>query len=109
MQATGRAEVSQFTRKPAEPLAGDFRQGQMQILPLNKTGRRQRGILWADVDGDGRRRFDRGGAGERPAFGLPAAGGRHAGVAEEVSLAWPAFRRLPCRIGTGTAIRKSFC
>lgn len=52
--ATGRAEVSQFTRKPAEPLAGKFSKGQFQILPLNKTEAAQRGVLWADVDGDGR-------------------------------------------------------
>ena len=54
VQATGRAEVSQFTRKPAEPLSGAFKQGQFQILPLNKTEAAQRGVLWADVDGDGR-------------------------------------------------------
>ncbi len=54
VQATGRAEVSQFTRKPAETLSGAFKQGQLQILPLNKTDAAQRGILWADVDGDGR-------------------------------------------------------
>ena len=54
VQATGRAEVSQFTRKPAEPLSGAFRSGQFQILPLNKTEAAQRGVLWADVDGDGR-------------------------------------------------------
>ena len=52
--ATGRAEVSQFTRKPAEPLSGAFKSGQFQILPLNKTDSAQRGVLWADVDGDGR-------------------------------------------------------
>ena len=54
VQATGRAEVSQFTRKPAEPLAGKFKQGQLQVLPLNKSEAAQRGALWADVDGDGR-------------------------------------------------------
>ena len=54
VQATGRAEVSQFTRKPAEPLSGAFKSGQFQILPLNKTDAPQRGVLWADVDGDGR-------------------------------------------------------
>jgi hypothetical protein len=54
VQATGRAEVSQFTHKPAEPLVGDFKHGQFQILPLNKTDAGQRGVLWADVDGDGR-------------------------------------------------------
>ena len=54
VQATGRAEVSQFTRKPAEMLSGTFKKGQLQILPLNKTDASQRGILWADVDGDGK-------------------------------------------------------
>jgi len=54
VQATGRAEVSQFTRQPAEPLSGKFKQGQLQILPLNKTDTGARGVRWADVDGDGR-------------------------------------------------------
>jgi hypothetical protein len=53
-QNSGRAEVSQFTRKPAEILSGAFRQGQFQILPLDKTDMAQRGLLWADVNGDGR-------------------------------------------------------
>ena len=51
---SGRAEVSQFTRQPAEILSGAFRRGQFQILPLNKTDAAQRGLLWADVNGDGR-------------------------------------------------------
>ena len=54
VQATGRAEVSQFTRQPAAALSGAFRQGQFQILPLDRTEAAQRGVLWADVDGDGR-------------------------------------------------------
>ncbi|HUA39140.1 MAG TPA: VCBS repeat-containing protein [Candidatus Sulfopaludibacter sp.] len=53
-QNSGRAEVSRFIRKPAEPLSGAFRQGQFQILPLTKTDSAQRGVLWADVNGDGR-------------------------------------------------------
>ena len=53
-QDTGRAEVSQFTRKPSEVLSGAFQHGQFQILPLNKTDAGQRGLLWADVNGDGR-------------------------------------------------------
>ena len=52
--ATGRAEVSQFTRKAGEMLAHGFQQGQFQVLPLNKTDAAARGELWADVDGDGR-------------------------------------------------------
>ena len=53
-QSTGRAEVSQFTRKPSEVLSGAFHKGQFQILPLNKSDVAQRGLLWADVNGDGR-------------------------------------------------------
>ena len=52
--ATGRAEVSQFTRKPGEVLSGNFVKGQFQVMPLNKTDAAARGILWADVDDDGR-------------------------------------------------------
>lgn len=53
-QSSGRAEVSQFTRKPSEVLSGAFRRGQFQILPLNKADTGARGVLWADVNGDGR-------------------------------------------------------
>jgi hypothetical protein len=63
-QNSGRAEISQFVRKPAEVLSGltsrseaeavAFRQGQFQILPLRKAEGTQRGLLWADVNGDGR-------------------------------------------------------
>jgi FG-GAP-like repeat len=52
-QKSGRAQVSNFTRKPAEPLAGEWRQGQFQVLPLNKTTKAKRGIAWADINGDG--------------------------------------------------------
>ena len=52
-QNSGRAEVSEFTRKPAEQLSGGFLQGQFQLLPLNKTDKARRGLLWADVNGDG--------------------------------------------------------
>lgn len=54
VSATGRAEVSQITRKTADTLSGSFKKGQMQILPLNKTESGQRGVLWTDVDGDGK-------------------------------------------------------
>ena len=52
-QNSGRAQISTFTRKPADPLSGTFRQGQLQVLPLNKTEQAHRGLLWADVNGDG--------------------------------------------------------
>ena len=51
---SGRAQISQFTRKPAETLAGEFKQGQFQVLPLGKTDKARRGWLWADVNGDAR-------------------------------------------------------
>jgi hypothetical protein len=53
-QSSGRAQISEFTKKPGEVLSGTFRKGQFQILPLNKTDAAQRGLLWADVNGDGR-------------------------------------------------------
>ena len=53
-QSSGRAAVSQFTRQPGEVLSGAFRQGQFLLLPLEKTDAAQRGVLWADVNGDRR-------------------------------------------------------
>ena len=60
-QNSGRAEVSQFTRRRGQVLSGlsgrsadAFRAGQFQLLPLSKTDAAQRGELWADVNGDGR-------------------------------------------------------
>jgi hypothetical protein len=50
---SGRAQISEFVRKQAETLSGCFRQGQLQILPLNRTDKARRGLLWADVNGDG--------------------------------------------------------
>lgn len=51
---SGRAQISEFKRKPAEALSGAFRQGQFQVLPLNKTDKARRGLLWADVNRDQR-------------------------------------------------------
>ena len=47
-QKSGRAEISNFTRHPPEPLSGKLMQGQFQVLPLNKTSKARRGIAWAD-------------------------------------------------------------
>lgn len=52
-QNSGRAQISNFVRKPAEAFSGAFKQGQFQVFPLNKTGKAKRGILWADVNNDG--------------------------------------------------------
>ena len=51
-QNSGRAQISNFIAKPAEPLAGAFKKGQFQVLPLNKTEKSKRGVLWADINGD---------------------------------------------------------
>lgn len=52
-QKSGRAQVSHFVRKDAEPLAGEWFQGQFELLPLSKTAKARRGIVCADVNGDG--------------------------------------------------------
>jgi hypothetical protein len=53
-QNSGRAQISDFEPKPAEALGTGFHQGQFQVLPLNKTDKARRGLLWADANGDGR-------------------------------------------------------
>ena len=50
---SGRAAISEFVRQAAEPLSGAFKQGQFQIWPLKHTEKARRGVLWADVNGDG--------------------------------------------------------
>ncbi|MDB6066762.1 MAG: repeat protein [Pedosphaera sp.] len=50
---SGRAQVSEFNLKPAENLSGSLKQGQFQVLPLNKSDKSHRGMLWADANGDG--------------------------------------------------------
>ena len=63
-QRSDRAEVGQFTHRPAAILSempdrsgakgGTLRQGQFQVLPLQQTSAAQRAEAWADVNGDGR-------------------------------------------------------
>jgi hypothetical protein len=50
---SGRASISEFVNKPAEALSGCYHQGQFQVLPIKKTDRARRGLVWADVNGDG--------------------------------------------------------
>lgn len=52
-QKSGRAQISNFVPKPAEPLAGAFRQGQFQLQPLTRTTKSRRGLAWADINHDG--------------------------------------------------------
>ncbi|MBI3848810.1 MAG: VCBS repeat-containing protein [Verrucomicrobia bacterium] len=52
-QNSGRAQISEFVRQPAETLSGSFKLGQFQVLPINRTTKARRGMLWADINGDG--------------------------------------------------------
>jgi hypothetical protein len=53
-QNSGRAQVSGFSRKPAEEISGDFKEGQFSVLPFNhNSSGSRRGVLWADLNGDG--------------------------------------------------------
>lgn len=51
-QNSGRAQIANFSVTNAETLSGTFANGQLQILPLNKTSKAKRGTIWADVNGD---------------------------------------------------------
>ncbi len=51
---SGRAQISHFRRGESEELTGEFRNGQFTVTPLNRTGKPQRGSVWADLNGDGR-------------------------------------------------------
>jgi hypothetical protein len=51
-QKSGRAQISHFTQKPADSLSGDWRQGQFRVLPLTKTTKAKRGVVWADINSD---------------------------------------------------------
>lgn len=53
-QKSGRAQIANFVLEAAEPLAGDYLQGQFQLQPLARTTKSRRGLAWADVNGDGR-------------------------------------------------------
>lgn len=51
---SGRAQIANFVLSDAEPLTGKWKQGQFEILPLQKATKTRRGILWADLNGDRR-------------------------------------------------------
>jgi hypothetical protein len=53
-QKSGRAQVSHFTQRAAEILSHTWEEGQFQILPLTRTDKARRGMIWADINGDER-------------------------------------------------------
>lgn len=51
-QNSGLAQLSTFTLKDAEPLHGEFKKGQFQVLPLHRTSKARRGLTWGDINQD---------------------------------------------------------
>lgn len=51
---SGRAQISNFAQRPAEPISGEWRRGQFQVMPLMKSSKAKRGVTWADLNGDSR-------------------------------------------------------
>lgn len=51
---SGRAAVANFSRQPAEAIATGMVDGQFLVLPLPRTDKPRRGLVWADVTRDGR-------------------------------------------------------
>ena len=43
----------QLAKHAAETLVGDQLDGQFSVLPLTRTDKPRRGVVWADVNGDG--------------------------------------------------------
>jgi hypothetical protein len=51
--SSGRAQISEFKRVAAPKLAGSLAQGQLQVIPLQRTSKARRGAIWVDLNGDG--------------------------------------------------------
>ena len=84
-EKSGRAQISALNRKPAEPLSGAFKTGQFQVLPLTKTTQTRRGILWADVNGDGLPDLLVARTGQRPVDPLSPAARRQSRLPKNLS------------------------
>ena len=53
-QKSGRAQILNFVTKPSEVLSGNFKLGQFQVMPLTRTAKAKRGMVWADINKDQR-------------------------------------------------------
>ncbi len=53
-QASGRSQIYNFTQKNAEATLGQLKLGQLEVLPLTRTDKSRRGVLWLDVNKDKR-------------------------------------------------------
>ncbi|MCD6052042.1 MAG: repeat protein, partial [Verrucomicrobia bacterium] len=53
-QASGRSQIYNFTQKNTETTLGQLKLGQLEVLPLTRTDKSRRGVLWLDVNRDKR-------------------------------------------------------
>lgn len=52
-QNSGRATIWRFQKQPAEILPSGLAVGQFSVIPLPRTAKASRGLLWADLNRDG--------------------------------------------------------
>ena len=52
-QNSGRAAISRFKHQTGQPLGSGLLAGQFSVLPLQRTTKASRGLLWADLRGRG--------------------------------------------------------
>ncbi len=51
---SGRVQLAHLTQQDPKPLPGKLKQGQFEVLPLNRSSNSERGLLWSDLNSDGR-------------------------------------------------------
>ena len=52
-QNSGRAAISRFRQQPGELISSGLRAGQFSVIPLQRTTKAIRGLLWSDLNRDG--------------------------------------------------------
>jgi hypothetical protein len=52
-QNSGRVTIARFCQQPGETLSPGLSAGQFSVIPLPRTAKANRGLLWADLDRDG--------------------------------------------------------
>jgi len=53
-QNSGRAQISHIIQKEGEKISGPVSEGQLLVLPLQRTSKARRATEWRDLNGDGR-------------------------------------------------------
>ena len=52
-QSSGRATIARFRQRPGEALSPDLSAGQFSVIPLPRTARASRGLIYTDLDRNG--------------------------------------------------------